>query len=75
MNATKTQTLDFTAYAEQCRALTSGELVAALLDVRRTLPYADMLDREEGGARGGYYRDQSSVLRAEIAVRGLLVPA
>ena len=34
-------------------------------DREKTLPYADALDREDGGGRGGRYRDEASVYHAE----------
>lgn len=45
--------------------MTAGELHYALLDIKKTLPYADALDREDGGDRGGRYRDEASVYHAE----------
>jgi hypothetical protein len=42
----------------------------ALIDIQATLPHADALDRELGGDRGGYYRDEASIYRRELKKRG-----
>jgi D-alanine-D-alanine ligase len=46
------------------------ELQAAIKDILVTLLYADELDRLDEGNRGGYYRDELSVYRAELKRRG-----
>ena len=58
--------LDFTEYAAQVRGMTTSEILGAIRDVRATLDSADAMDREDGGSRGGYYRDQASVLHREL---------
>jgi len=58
--------LDFTEYVAQVRGMTIREIVGAIRDVRATLDSADAMDREDGGSRGGYYRDQASVLHREL---------
>lgn len=64
------KTLDFGATEEKARRMTVSELHYALLDISRTLPYADARDRENRTAwEGGYYRDEASVYRAELARR------
>lgn len=57
--------LDFTAEAEKAERMTDHELHYALLDIQKTLPYADARDRALGTDDGGFYRDQASVYRAE----------
>lgn len=57
--------LDWNAVAERAARMTNAELHYALLDIIKTLPHADAMDRENGTDRGGYYRDEASVLRAE----------
>lgn len=69
MTTTTTRTLDFAACADKARTMTIESLHYALLDIRKTLPVADRFDREDGGNRGGYYRDEASVYHAEIARR------
>lgn len=61
--------LDWNATAERAAGMTSTEIHYALLDINKTLPHSDALDREDGGDRGGYYRDEASVLRKELASR------
>ena len=59
--------LDFREYAALVRTWHDKQLTGALADIQKTLPIADKLDRDSGkGDEGGYYRDQSSVIRAEI---------
>ena len=67
MNATRT--LDFAAYAERVATMSELAIQFALADIAKTLPLADALDIECGTDNGGYYRDQSSVLRAELTKR------
>ena len=61
-----TTLFNFEAGAARARAMTDEAIHYALLDIRRTLRYADELDREDDGGRGGYYRDEASVLHAEL---------
>lgn len=64
--------LDFGYYGEHVKGYTDAELHGALLDIQKTLPKSDALDRDSGGkgpSEGGYYRDQASVIRNEIAKR------
>jgi hypothetical protein len=56
-------TIDWDRTEEHARGMTNVEIHYALLDIQKTLPNADALDREDGGCRGGYYRDEASVLR------------
>ncbi len=63
------EAFDFAAGATKARWMSDLELYFALLDIRETLPHSDALDRQEGGNRGGYYRDEASVYRAEIVKR------
>jgi hypothetical protein len=63
------RTLDWNTKEAQAVAMSRAELRGALDDILRTLPNADALDREDGGDRGGYYRDEASVYRRELASR------
>lgn len=71
-------TVNFSDLAAKAEKMTDAELHYALLDIRKTLPGADALDRELGGDRGGRYRDEASVYRAEQGrrrrVRGHVYP-
>jgi hypothetical protein len=60
---------DFTAGEEKAAQMTKIQLYYALLDIQKTLPGADSIDRQEGTNLGGYYRDEASVYRAELARR------
>lgn len=64
-----TKQIDWNATETRAARMTSIELHYALIDISKTLPNADALDREDGGDRGGYYRDEASVYRAELARR------
>ncbi len=64
-----TGTIDWDATAEHASRLCSGNLRYAIKDAQDTLPVADELDREDGGCRGGYYRDEISVYRKELKSR------
>lgn len=57
--------LDWAGTRERAQAMSNMELDGALADILATLPNADAMDREDGGDRGGTYRDESSVLRME----------
>jgi hypothetical protein len=61
--------LDWQGKAELARGMSARALWGALLDIAKTLPSADALDRETGSDAGGYYRDEASVYRAELARR------
>ncbi len=61
--------IDWNAEARKAEGLTRSEIHYALLDILKTLPFADKLDRIDGGGRGGRYRDQASVLRRERRLR------
>lgn len=63
--------IDFAALADKARGMTDAALHYALLDIQKTLPAADAMDRTEGGDRGGRYRDEASVYRAEVKARRL----
>lgn len=56
-------TIDWDATEERALGMTDVEIHYALLDIQKTLPSADTLDRMDDGDRGGYYRDEASVLR------------
>jgi len=60
-----TNSIDWNATAEKAKNMTSAQLHGALLDIAKTLPSADAMDRENGTDNGGYYRDEASIYRAE----------
>lgn len=62
-------TIDWKATEERAARMTGDELFGAIQDIRRTLENADALDRLDGGDRGGYYRDESSVYWNELTKR------
>lgn len=68
-----TRSLDFAAYAEQVKNMSTRDIWYALEDIRKTLPMADQRDKlfptGNMATEGGYYRDQASVLRAELKNR------
>jgi len=55
--------IDWDRTEEHAMTLSDVEINAALNDIIKTLGLADELDRIDGGDRGGYYRDEASVLR------------
>ena len=61
--------IDWVAAAAAAAAMSLEEIHGALRDIRKTLPVSDSLDQIDNGTRGGYYRDQAGVLRAEIKNR------
>ena len=61
--------LDFAAYEETVTDLNREQILFHLDDIQATLPHADAMDRVDGEDRGGFYRDQASVLRRELAKR------
>lgn len=66
----KTKQIDWAATEEKARNMSDEVLYFAILDIRKTLRNADALDREDGGNRGGYYRDEAGVYHAEWRKRG-----
>jgi hypothetical protein len=60
---------DFQRTADKARALSFSELHYAILDCAKTAEAMDKIDREQGGDRAGYYRDEASVYRLEMARR------
>ena len=62
--------IDWNATREHYEALPNSTLHGALLDIQKTLPAADSMDRANGNAlQGGYYRDEASVIRQILADR------
>jgi hypothetical protein len=56
------------------RRMTEAELRGALADVRKTLPYAESMDKAEGppawgSSHSGYYNDEASIYAAELERR------
>jgi hypothetical protein len=64
-----TRRIDWTAETERAERMTDEALRYAIEDALDTLGPADGLDRADGGNRGGFYRDQISVYRAEVKKR------
>ncbi len=62
--------LNWKLVQDKAANMTHSQLLGALRDIQATLPYADAHDREDGGNRGGYYRDEASVYHAELKRRG-----
>jgi len=65
----KQQPIDWNAEAAKAREMSEAFIHASLADLLGSLETADLLDRETGNDRGGYYRDQCSILRAELKRR------
>ena len=49
--------------------MSDAALWGAILDIQKTLPHADALDRETGSDTGGRYRDEASQYHKELADR------
>jgi hypothetical protein len=64
-----TKSLDWARVEEIAKGMSVDQLEFSLRDIRETLRHADALDRELGGDRGGYYRDEASVYRRELDKR------
>jgi len=54
---------------ERASRMTFAQLYGALGDIRKTLPYADQMDRLNGTDNGGYYRDEASIYYQELKIR------
>jgi len=67
MNATKQ--IDWNHVADLAKGMSVDQLNYAIEDILKTLPHADALDRTDEGNRGGYYRDETSIYRNELAKR------
>lgn len=65
------QQIDWKAEEEMARALTESQIRDRLASIIDALESADRLDRHLGTDRGGFYRDQCSVLRAELCRRAV----
>lgn len=61
--------IDWERTEEHAREMEVPQLDWAIIDAQNTLPASDALDREDGGNRGGYYRDAISVYRRIRAER------
>ena len=66
-----TTPFDFATGEAKAKDMSPVEIHGALIDIRKTLPGSDALDRALGGDRGGYYRDEASVLIMELTRRNL----
>ena len=64
--------IDWARCEEKYRGLKREELLGALTSIHAVLDSADEMDRADGGNRGGYYRDECSVIRKELRVRDWL---
>jgi hypothetical protein len=62
-------TIDWELTEARARGMMFRELWGAILDIRKTLPFADANDRVSGKCDGGYYRDVASVYHAELKRR------
>ncbi len=60
---------DFARYTEKAAGMSDQELNGALRDIQNTLRNADAMDRENGTQNAGWYRDEASVYRKELAKR------
>ena len=58
--------LDWTAVEARARSMSRAQLEGALADILAGLPTWDANDRATGANQGGFYRDEASVLRAEL---------
>ena len=61
--------IDWNAVAERASGMDIHQIRYAIADIHATLPHADDLDRMDGGNRGGYYRDEASILWKELRKR------
>lgn len=61
--------IDWESVEAKAKCMSAGALQGAIQDVLATLHFADAMDREDQGNRGGYYRDELSVYRAELKRR------
>ena len=64
-----TKRIDWNEEARIAALRTDSELHYALIDIQKTLPNMDAMDRELGTDNGGFYRDQASVIHAEQKTR------
>lgn len=61
--------IDWKAEHDRAAGMSTEALLGALKDIEKTLPCSESLDREDGGDRAGFYRDQASVYHAELEFR------
>jgi hypothetical protein len=64
-----TEQINWNAVADKAEDMSVPSLLGAISDILATLSSADAIDRETGGCRGGYYRDEISIYRKELAKR------
>ncbi len=53
----------------KAKCMSANALQGAIEDILITLKFADAMDHEDQGNRGGYYRDELSVYRSELKRR------
>jgi len=63
--------IDWEDAKAQAAALSNAALSDKIQSIRNVLDAADLLDRETGDNRGGYYRDVLSVLVTEQKTRNI----
>lgn len=61
--------IDWQRTEDHAKEMDSTALRYAINDIRATLGHADDMDRQDGGDRGGYYRDELSVYVKELKSR------
>ena len=67
MNATRQ--IDWDAVTAKAESMSIEACRFAITDIQATLKPSDELDREDGGCRGGYYRDEISIYRRVLACK------
>lgn len=60
------QQIDWSATQARAETMSMKDLHYAILANQKALDSADALDRADEGNRGGFYRDEISVYRAEM---------
>jgi hypothetical protein len=55
-------TIDWDRTEQTAMRMDDAQIHYALVDIQASLPAADSMDRVDEGPRGGYYRDEASVL-------------
>ena len=64
-----TKQIDWDAVSAIAASKTVAEIRFTIQDIMDTLIHSDALDVLDGGNRGGYYRDESSIYRKELRKR------
>lgn len=61
--------IDWNRTEARAREMTVAELHYARVDIAKTMPFAEALDRENGTSNAGYYADEASVYAREMTRR------